>query len=453
MRFLVLLACLFGAVAGAVPLQTYDTYVAAYPSQSRKGQFIQLLARGTGTNDMYVMEVDPTTGALPVSATITFNYDTNYGAVGADTLRTAAQIGNATGAADFNSGNYSAQTLRVVVAANQPAIPVSGAVTLSYDTDYGAVGASTLRTAAQVGNATGAAAFGTGTRSAQTLRVTVATDDVVPVSQSGTWNINDISGTISLPTGASTAAKQDTGNTSLSSIDGKLANDYGLSSGAVRTASQIGNASGAAAFGTGTRSAQTLRVTVATDDVVPASQSGTWNINNISGTVSLPTGASTEATLSTLNGKVANDYGVASGAVRTASQIGNASGVASFGTGAAGAQTLRVVNASDSPAGGGRAYSDSSYMSYSSSNVTTGAWVQIDASTAGTFNEMYIFSSCGETIELGTGSAASETRVLLIPPGGIDGVVNLAIPSGTRLSLKGVSGNCTSGQISLTGLN
>lgn len=39
-------------------------------------------------------------------------------------------------------------------------------------------------------------------------------------------------------------------------------------------------------------------------DAVPATQSGTWNITNVSGTVSLPTGASTEATLSTLNGKV-----------------------------------------------------------------------------------------------------------------------------------------------------
>lgn len=37
---------------------------------------------------------------------------------------------------------------------------------------------------------------------------------------------------------------------------------------------------------------------------VAATQSGTWNITNVSGTVSLPTGASTEATLSTLNGKV-----------------------------------------------------------------------------------------------------------------------------------------------------
>lgn len=48
----------------------------------------------------------------------------------------------------------------------------------------------------------------------------------------------------------------------------------------------------------------------------PASQSGTWNINNVSGTVSLPTGAATESTLSSLNGKVTT---VNTGAVVVAS--------------------------------------------------------------------------------------------------------------------------------------
>lgn len=40
----------------------------------------------------------------------------------------------------------------------------------------------------------------------------------VTATQTGTWNINNISGTISLPTGASTSALQTTGNTSLSTI-------------------------------------------------------------------------------------------------------------------------------------------------------------------------------------------------------------------------------------------
>jgi hypothetical protein len=39
--------------------------------------------------------------------------DTNYGAAGASTIRTTAQVGNATGAADFNNGATGAQTLRV----------------------------------------------------------------------------------------------------------------------------------------------------------------------------------------------------------------------------------------------------------------------------------------------------------------------------------------------------
>lgn len=38
--------------------------------------------------------------------------DTNYGTVGASTIRTASQIGNATGAANFNNGATGAQTLR-----------------------------------------------------------------------------------------------------------------------------------------------------------------------------------------------------------------------------------------------------------------------------------------------------------------------------------------------------
>lgn len=41
-------------------------------------------------------------------------------------------------------------------------------------------------------------------------------------NQSGTWNISDISGTVSLPTGAATSALQSTGNSSLASIDGKF---------------------------------------------------------------------------------------------------------------------------------------------------------------------------------------------------------------------------------------
>lgn len=78
-------------------------------------------------------------------------------------------------------------------------------------------------------------AVNNGVANSGTQRVTIASDNTafsVNAIQSGTWNIDNISGTISLPTGASTSTLQTTGNTSLSSIDSKLIN---LNTTAVKT--------------------------------------------------------------------------------------------------------------------------------------------------------------------------------------------------------------------------
>lgn len=63
---------------------------------------------------------------------------------------------------------------------------------------------------------------GTGASGAGIPRVTVSNDSNILATQSGTWNINNITGTVSLPTGAATSANQTTANTSLSSIDSKI---------------------------------------------------------------------------------------------------------------------------------------------------------------------------------------------------------------------------------------
>lgn len=101
----------------------------------------------------------------------------------------------------------------------------------------------------------------------------------LPVAQQGTWNVTNISGTVSLPTGAATAANQSTGNTSLSSIDGKTP--------------ALGQALAAASVPVVLTAAQMTTLTPLS--TVAATQSGTWNITNVSGTVSLPTGAATAA--------------------------------------------------------------------------------------------------------------------------------------------------------------
>lgn len=139
--------------------------------------------------------------------------------------------------------------------------------------------------------------------------------------------------TLPLPTGAATESKQDAANTSLASIDTKLtspiivtgpltdiqlrasavamsAASLPLPTGAATSALQtqpgidigdvtVNNANGAAAV-----NVQDGGNSITVDGTVSASQSGTWNINNISGTINLPTGASTETTLSALSTKI-----------------------------------------------------------------------------------------------------------------------------------------------------
>lgn len=143
----------------------------------------------------------------------------------------------------------------------------------------------------------------------------ITVDGAVAATQSGAWNVTNVSGTVSLPTGASTAANQSTGNTSLSSIDGKL--------GSLGQKAMTGSAP----------------VVIASDQsAIPASQSGTWNITNVSGTVSLPTGAATSAkqdteisSLSSIDGKLSTPttvrYGQNTDVDQAAEQVTASSGV------------------------------------------------------------------------------------------------------------------------------
>lgn len=158
----------------------------------------------------------------------------------------------------------------------------------------------------------------------------------------GRINVNNITGTITLPSGAAT-------ETTLAAINTKTP-----------------------ALGQTTMAGSTPVAIASNQSAIPVTQSGTWtttvtqatgtNLHTVvdSGTITvtqatgtnlhtvvdssvLPTGAATETTLAALNTKVANNYGAASGAVRVAAQLGNASAIADFGTGTSSAQTLRVV--------------------------------------------------------------------------------------------------------------
>lgn len=271
---------------------------AAGTSSLAGGQFNTVLPTLTNTQQSAI-QLD-SSGRLIVSPTTQgiLAEDHNYGTVGANTLRTASQIGNATGSADFNAGATGAQTLRV--SANQGSPGTAANAWFEKITDGTNVAA--VKAASTAAVATDPA-----------LVVAISPNNTVAVTQSTSpWITKDQSDGPVTP-GAVASFSQLIGgqfntalptltNTQQSAIQldssgriiiapttqGILAEDhnYGtVGANTLRTASEIGNATGSADFNYGTVGAQTLRV---------------------------------------------------------ASQIGNATGAANFGSGATGAQTLRV---------------------------------------------------------------------------------------------------------------
>jgi hypothetical protein len=97
-------------------------------------------------------------------------------------------------------------------------------------------------------------------------------------------------------------------------------------------------------------------------------------------------------------------------------------------------------------------YADSVRYDYTGGSVTTGAWVEIEASTAAPMDLVCITDQSGQIMLLGTGAAAAETTVFMIARG-FSGCVPLTIASGTRLSLRAVSATASTGDFVLSGIN
>lgn len=160
--------------------------------------------------------------------------------------------------------------------------------------------------------------------------------------------------------------------------------NYGISSDALRTAAQIGNASGAASFGAGATGAQVLRTviedqsrnaigTTADSSITNPATSGSFisflkgilstllksstaiiyegartlvtrDISTPSNTIAMPViQMDTGGNYLPPNQPAAQDYGDPSEAWRTAAQIGNSTGAADFDFDIVGPQTLRVA--------------------------------------------------------------------------------------------------------------
>lgn len=90
-------------------------------------------------------------------------------------------------------------------------------------------------------------------------------------------------------------------------------------------------------------------------------------------------------------------------------------------------------------------------IDYAGTNVTTSAYVTLIASTSDTINELFIFNGNAATLFLAFGAAASEVNKMYIPPGGFGFAADLLVPAGTRLSVKAVDADATTGSLVVTG--
>lgn len=96
-------------------------------------------------------------------------------------------------------------------------------------------------------------------------------------------------------------------------------------------------------------------------------------------------------------------------------------------------------------AGSPRSKAWNALLDYSSSNVGTGAYVEVVASTAATATRLLVFDGGGNPMVIATGAAAAEVDLFYVSPGGWDPAVEISIAAGTRISIKALSGTSNSG--------
>lgn len=318
---------------------------------------------------------------------------------------------------------------------------------------------------------------GTGPSGSGIMRVTVSNDSnilvtqstspwvisgTVAATQSGTWNINNISGTISLPTGAATeitlAKLAVTQGSTTSGQSGTLTMGAVTTAAPSYTTAQTSplslttagllrvDASGTTITGTvtanqgtspwvvGQSTAANLNATVVGTGTfaVQAAQSGTWNITNITGTVSLPTGASTEATLSKLTltqgSTTSGESGpLVQGAVTTSAPSYTTAQTSPLSLTTAGA--LRVDGSgSTQPISGTVTVTQGTAANLNATVVGTGTFA-VQAAQSGTWN----ITNISGTISLPTGAATEAT------------LAKLAVAQGSTTS--GQSGTLTMGAV------
>lgn len=287
------------------------------------------------TNPAGELQVDVLSSALPTGASTSALQTTGNTSLSSIDTKTPALVAGRTPV----DGSGVTQPISAV------ALPLpSGAATSANQSTEIASLASLDSKAPALGQALAAASVPVVLPASQIATLTPLSS--VTVTQATGTNLHTVVDSSALPTGASTSTLQTTGNTSLSSIDTKTPSlGQALAAASVPVvlpAAQISTLtplssvtvtqstgtnlhttvdnfpatqpiSGTVTANAGTGNFSVIQPTgtnlhVITDagSTTAASQSGQWDITNITGVITLPTGAATQSTLGTLSTNIAN---------------------------------------------------------------------------------------------------------------------------------------------------
>jgi hypothetical protein len=85
-------------------------------------------------------------------------------------------------------------------------------------------------------------------------------------------------------------------------------------------------------------------------------------------------------------------------------------------------------------------------FSYSTTNVTSSAYVTLTSNITTSTSNLVIVDTSSELMKLAQGPVGSEVDICAFQGNGYPvNISNIYIPAGTRLALKAISGNATSG--------
>jgi hypothetical protein len=308
-----------------------------------------------------------------------------------------------------------AASLAVVIASDQSAVPVS-AVALPLPTGAateGTLAAASAKLPATLGQKAMAAS----------LAVVIASDQsAVPISAAS----------LPLPTGAALDATLAAASAKLPAALGQttMANSMSVALASNQSSipvTQSGNFTVRLQDGAGSAVVKGQGLMAASLPVTLASDQSALAISAAS--LPLPTGAALESTLSAASAKLP-------------AALGQTTMAASMSVALASNQSTVPCQEK------GRTKSQAPVRNDCSSvNITTAAYVQLTASLGASVNCMQVFDTSGQSFVIATGAAASEVDQFYVPPG-CDGVIfPIVIASATRVAIKAVSGNATSGEV------